>query len=94
MPGAILHAEVLEVNKTDPKKTTKKKSSALMKLTFYCGIHIINKEEKKILSCIEENCQTFSKREFQREKAALGKIGMSRFGPGSEALEECNWILH
>ena len=53
MPGAILHAEVLEVNKTDPKKTTKKKSSALMKLTFYCGIHIINKEENvKVLKYI------------------------------------------
>lgn len=52
MPGAILHAEVLEVNKTDPKKT-KKKSSALMKLTFYCGIHIINKEENvKVLKYI------------------------------------------
>lgn len=44
MPGAVLHAEVLEVNKTDPKKTPKK-ISALMKLTSYCGIHIINKEE-------------------------------------------------
>ena len=44
VPGAVLHAEVLEVNKTDPKKTPQK-SSALMKLISYCGIHIINKEE-------------------------------------------------
>ena len=55
MPEAVLHAEILEVNKTDSKKT-QKKSSALMKLISYCGIYIINKEENvkvlKIDICI------------------------------------------